>query len=103
MCHLGARLWRPTLSGGCSGRARKRAGVGRRSALAQQGCVLERVQECPAVRGMGMRPEVRERTEGWSDLMGGGGGGGRVVKLLLLSKHSLIYYILCIWAVQCNS
>lgn len=58
--------------------------------------------------GMGTRPEVRERTEGWSDMMSSGGGGGEegeweVVELLLLSKHSLIYCILCVWVVQWNS
>lgn len=50
MCHLGAGLWRPALSGGGGGRACKRA---LRSAPAQRGCVLERTQECPTVRGWG--------------------------------------------------
>lgn len=55
--------------------------------------------------GMGTRQEVSERTEGWSDMMGGGGEEEEAegVELLLLSKHSLIYYALCVWVVQRNS
>lgn len=38
-------------------------------------------------------------------MMGGGGEEEEAegVELLLLSKHSLIYYALCVWVVQRNS